>query len=119
MTPLGIIIIVLSILAGLVIGHFISKFFPNLVSRNKKINKVIKNPRLLLEKLKSHGKIYDMGKELDLRIGKDSETGQDVVMVEEKKVERAKKIQKEIASKPQKKELKTKKKVKKGKKGKK
>ena len=119
MTPLGIIIIISSILAGLIIGCVIFKFFPNLLSKNRKINKVIKNPNLLLEKLQSHGKIYDMGKELHLRVGKDSETGRDVVIVEEKKVERAKKIQKEITEKIKKKELKTKKKVKKGKKGKK
>ncbi len=113
MTPLGIIIIVLCILVGLIIGKVISQFFPNLFSRDKKMREVMKDPYLLLEKLKAHGDIYDMGKKLELKVGKDSETGQDVVMVEEKEVKRAREIQKKIIEKPKKKELKTKKKVKK------
>ena len=104
MTPLGIIMIVSGILAGLIVGYVIFRFFPNLFSKDKKINKVIKDPNLLLEKLQSNGKIYDMGKGLDFKIGKDSETGKDVVIVEEKDVKRAKEIQKKIAGQTQTKE---------------
>ncbi len=115
MTPLGIIITAICILVGLAIGCFIFKRLPNIFNKDKKIKEVIKNPELLLEKLKSHGKIYDTGKELDLRVGKDNETGQDVVIVEEKEVKRAREIQKKIVEKSQtkKKETKDKKKVKK------
>lgn len=111
MTPLGIIIISICVLVGLIIGYVISKRYPNLFSRDKKIQAVINNPQLLVEKLtSSRGKIYDMGKELDIKVGKDKETGQDIVVVEEKEVKRAKEIQKQITKKTEKKELKTKKK---------
>lgn len=122
MTPLGIIIILLSVLVGIPIGLFIFKRFPNLLNKFTKergINKVLKDPHLLVEKLKSHGEIYDMGKRLDIKVGRDSKTGQDVVVVEEIKVKKAKELQKKIAGKIEKKELKTKKKTKKKKKKKK
>ena len=113
MTPLGIIIILLCILAGIPIGLFISKRFPNLFNKFTKergINKVLKDPHLLVEKLKSHGKIYGMGKRLDIKVGQDSKTGQDVVVVEEIESKRAKEIQEKITGK---KEPKTKKEMKK------
>ena len=110
MTPLGIIIISICVLIGLIIGYIISKRYPNLFSRDKKMQAVINNSQLLVEKLNSRGKIYDMGKELDIKVGKDKETGQDIVVVEEKEVKRAKEIQKQITKKTEKKELKTKKK---------
>ena len=116
MTPLGWIIILICIFAGIVIGNFISKRFPNLFSKftkEKGINKVLKDPHLLVEKLKSHGEIYDMGKRLDIKVGQDNKTGQDVVVVEEIKVKKAKELQKKIAGKIEKKEPKTKKKIKK------
>ena len=91
------------IFAGIIIGCIIFKRFPNLFSKDKKIKEVIKDPYLLAEKLKSNGKIYDMGKEIEIRVGKDSETGQDVVMVEEKEAKRSKEIQKKIMRKPKKK----------------
>jgi len=102
MTPIGIIIILLSVLAGIPIGLFIFKRFPNLFNKFTKeggINKVLKNPHLLIEKLKSHGKIYDMGKRLEIKVGQDSKTGQDVVVVEERESKKAEKIQEKITGK--------------------
>ena len=119
MTPLGIIIILLSILIGIPVGLFIFKRFPNLFnkfSKDKKIQDVIKDPHLLVEKLKSSGKIYDDGKELDIKVGKDNQTGQDVVVIEEIKTKKAKQIQEKITEKAEKKGSKTKKKIKKKKK---
>jgi len=122
MTPLGWMIIIICIFAGIIIGYYIYKRFPNLFnkfSKDKKMQEVLKNPHLLVEKLKSHGKIYDMGKELDIKVGEDSKTGQDVVVVEEIKSKKAKEIQKKTIGKAEKKEPKTKKKIKRGKKQKK
>ena len=96
MTPLGWLIIVIASFIGVAVGYFVFKYFPNLFTKNKKMEEVIQNPQLLVEKLKSHGKIYDGGKELDIKVGIDKETGQEVVVVEEKEVEKAKKIQKKI-----------------------
>ena len=113
MTPLGIIIILLSVLVGIPTGLFIFKRFPKLFNKftkEKGINKILKDPHLLVEKLKSHGKIYDMGKRLDIKVGQDSKTGQDVVVVEEIESKKAEKIQEKITGK---KEPKTKKKTKK------
>ena len=119
MTPLGWIIILVGIFVGITIGYFIFKRFPNLFNKFTKergINKVLKDPHLLVEKLKSHGKIYDMGKKLDIKVGQDSKTGQDVVVVEEIESKKAEKIQEKITGK---KEPKTKKEIKKKKKNKK
>ncbi len=103
MTPLGWIIIAICILVGITLGPFIFRRFPNLLNKDeKKIKEIINNPHLLVEKLKSGGKIYDVGKELDIKVGKDSETGQDVVVIEEIKSTKAKKIQKEISKKEKK-----------------
>ncbi len=112
MTLLGIIILIVGILIGIKIGLFIFKRYPNLFdkfTKEKEINKVLKDPHLLVEKLKSQGKIYDMGKRLDIKVGKDSKTGQDVVVVEEIESKKAEKIQEKITGK---KEPKTKKKIK-------
>ena len=108
MTPLGWIITGICIFMGVVVGKFLFKRFPNLLSKDKRMEKVLKDPHLLAEKLKEHGKIYDMGKELDIKVGVDKETDQDVVMIEEKEVAKPKASKKKIADKP-----KTKKKVKK------
>jgi len=119
MTPLGIIILIVGILIGIKIGLFLFKRYPNLFNKftkEKEINKVLNDPHLLVEKLKSHGEIYDMGKRLDIKVGQDSKTGQDVVVVEEIKVKKAKELQKKIVEKIEKKESKTKKKTKKKKK---
>jgi len=116
MTPLGIIILIVDILIGIKIGLFLFKRYPNLFNKftkEKEINKVLNDPHLLVEKLKSQGKIYDMGKRLDIKVGKDNKTGQDVVVVEEIKSKKAEKIQEKITGK---KEPKTKKKIKKKKK---
>ena len=99
MTPLGWFIIVICVFVGVAVGYFLFKYFPNLFGTDKKINEVIKDPHLLAEKLKAHGNIYDMGKELDIEVGTDKETGKDVVMVKEKEVKKAKQIQKKIEEK--------------------
>lgn len=118
MTPIGWFITAICVFVGIVVGYILSKYFPNLV-KNKKIEEVIKDPHLLAEKLKAHreihekeldvrtGKMYDMGKELDIEVEEDKETGQDVVMVKETEVKKAKEIKKKVA------EDKTKKKIKK------
>ena len=104
MTPLGWIIIAICILIGITLGPFIFRRFPNLLNKDeKKIKEVLNNPHLLVEKLKASGKVYDGGEVLDIKVGKDSETGQDVVIVEEIKSTKAKKIQKKIIKKVEKK----------------
>jgi len=112
MTPLGWFITVICVFVGVAVGYFLFKYFPNLFGTDKKINEVIKDPHLLAEKLKTHGNIYDMGKELDIEVGTDKETGKDAVMVKEKETKKAKEIQKKV----EKEKVQTKKKLKKGKK---
>ena len=90
-TSLGWAIIVGSIFIGIVVGLLLSKH-----KKDKKIQKVIKDPHILAEKLKAHGTIYDMGKELDIEVGKDSE-GKDAVMIKEKESKKAQKTQKKVA----------------------
>ncbi len=103
MTPLGWIIIAISILIGITLGPYIFRHFPNFLNKDeKKIKEILNNPHLLVEKLKSGGEIYDEGNKMDIKVGKDSETGQDVVIIEEIKSTRAKKIQKEISKKEKK-----------------
>ena len=120
MTPIGWIILAICIFAGFTIGAWINKNYPNFFdkffsffNRDKRLKEVLNNPHLLVEKFKESGKIYDMGKELDIKVGKDSKTGQDIVVVEEIPSKKAKKIQKQITKKTEKKKLKPKKKVKK------
>ena len=99
MTPLGWVIIGICIVVGVVAGNFFFKKFPKLLnkfSKDKKMEEVLNNPHLLVEKLKSSGKIYDMGKELDIKVGQDKETGQDIVVVEEKESKKARDIQKKV-----------------------
>ncbi len=96
MTPTGYIIIAFCILIGVVLGSFFHKRFPNLFGKDRKMQKVIKDPHLLIEKLKAHGKIYDDGKELDIKIGTDKETGKEVVVIEEIKSKKARDIKKNL-----------------------
>ena len=96
MTPLGMIIIAFCILIGVVLGSFFHKRFPNLFSKDREMQKVIKNPHLLVEKLKSHGKIYDDGKELGIKVGIDKETGKEVVVIEEIKSKKAEAMKKNL-----------------------
>lgn len=116
-TPLGWAIIVMSVLAGIGLGYFLNKRFPNLFSQDKKINEVINNPHLLVEKLKAQGKVYDyyedgQRKELNFRVGL-NDKGKEVVVIEalpRKSLKEAKKkLHKEL-----KKSLKKKKTTKKG-----
>jgi len=96
MTPIGWMAIALSIAVGVGIGSLLHKRFPNLFGKDRKMQKVIKDPHLLVEKLKAHGKIYDDGKELDIKVGLDSKTGKEVVVIEEIKSKRAKDMKKEL-----------------------
>lgn len=85
-TPLGWAIIVMSIFAGIGLGYFLNKRFPNLFSQDKEINKVLNNPQLLVEKLKANGNVYDhfedgKRKELNFRVGLNDE-GKEVVIIE-------------------------------------
>ena len=114
-TPLGWAVIIMSVFIGIVGGYFIFKRFPNLLGEDRKIKKVIKNPHLLVEKLKAHGEIYDNledGRrvEIDFKVGLDDKTGKEVLIVERK--EPVKKL-KEMKEKSTKKKIKPKKKVKK------
>ena len=101
MTPLGWIVIGACIFLGVVIGYILFKY------KDKKLRKVIKDPHLLVEKLKASGQIYDDGKELDIKVGIDDKTGKEVVIVEERESKKAKTTQKKL-------EKKTKKQIKKG-----
>ena len=121
MTPIGWMAIGLAVIIGLGLGSFLHKRFPNLFGRNRKMKKILKDPHLLVEKLKSHGKIYDDGKELDIKVGVDNETGKEVVVVEEKATKKAEAIKKDLkkgifVKKIGKDKTQTKKKIKKGKK---
>ena len=60
-----------------------------------------------------------MGKELDIEVGEDKETGQDVVMIKEKEVKKARELQKKFSGDKTKTKKKGKKKKVKKKKGKK
>ncbi len=115
MTPIGWITIIISVLVGVGIGSYLHKRNPNLLTKDdRKIKEIIENPHLLLEKLKAHGKIYDQGKELNLKVGMDSESGKEVLMVEEIESKKAKAIQKKAEKgKVQSKKAKPKKRVKK------
>ena len=108
MTPIGWMAIGLAVIIGLGLGSFLHKRFPNLFGRNRKMKKILKDPHILVEKLKSHGKIYDDGKELDIKVGIDNKTGKEIVVVEEKVTKKAREIQKKIEK------TQTKKKIKKG-----
>ena len=107
MTPIGWFVVITSIIVGSILGYFLFKRFPNLFNfldkDNKKIEKVINDPQLLLEKLKAHGKIYEEGEngkraEIDFKVGMDEKTGKEILMVEkiESKVNKVKEIKKEI-----------------------
>ena len=98
MTPLGWSILAISVLAGISIGYFIFRRFPNALSLDRKMRKVVKDPHILLEKLKSHGKIYDEGEEVDFKVGVDLDSGKEIIMVE-KKESKVKEIKKEIVRK--------------------
>ena len=109
MTPIGWMAIGLAVVIGLGLGSFLCKRFPNLFGADKKIQKVIKDPHLLVEKLKAHGKFYSDGKEFDIQVGIDKETGKEIVVVEEIKSKKAgeikKKVEKEAKKKVKKKKI--------------
>lgn len=97
MTPIGLATIGMSIVVGFIVGYIIFKRFPGLLDRDsKKIKTILNNPHLLVEKLKSHGELYDHGKKLEIKVGTDNETGKEVVVVEEKECPKAKRVQKKI-----------------------
>ena len=101
LTPLGWAVIIMSALTGTVIGYFIFKRFPSISDYDKKINKIIKNPHLLLEKLKAHGKVYDgledgRRQEIDFKIGLDKESGKEILIVERKEPVELKEIKKKV-----------------------
>ena len=123
-TLLGWSVIAISVLIGVVLGNFIHKKFPNLFKHDRKMKKIIKNPHLLMEKLKAHGKIYDQGKygervEMGLKVELDKESGKEILVIERKenpnlakikeRIARSKRVKKEISEK----EIKPKKRVKK------
>ncbi len=116
MTPLGWFMVVICSIVGVSIGFFLSKHlnnlakyyskylvkyfpfkhFPNLFTFDKKMQRVLQDPHLLVEKLRSQGKLYDGGKELDIKVGVDSKTGKEVVVIEEKASKKAKDVQKKV-----------------------
>ena len=101
LTPLGWAVITMSVFAGTIIGYFIFKRFPDLFSKDRKIEKVIRDPHLLLEKLKAHGKIYDgtddgRRQEIDFKIGLDKESGKEILIVERKEPVKLKEIKKKV-----------------------
>lgn len=89
-TPLGWTVILISLVVGSAGGHHIFKRFPNIFDRfteDKKMIQVINNPKLLAEKLKANGKIYEEGKngmraEIDFKVGIDDKTGKEVIIME-------------------------------------
>lgn len=109
MTPLGWFVIIMSIFAGVGIGYFINNRFPNLASSDKKnkkiIDEVINNPHLLAKKLKEHSKIYDGGKEIDIKVEMDIETGKEMVKIVKIEKRKAKEIVKKVAKKSQRKKV--------------
>ncbi len=90
MTPTGWLITVIASFSGIAIGYFAFRYFPNLFRKDEKMQEVLNDPHLLLEKLKSHGEIVDMGKKINLKVGTDPETGKEVVMVEEIEIKKQK-----------------------------
>ena len=98
MTPLGWTIILICVIVGFALAKYLFKKYPNLLDKdNKKMQEIINNPHLLVEKLKEHGKIYTEGKELNIQVGQDKETGQEVVVVEEMESKRAKQVEKKAS----------------------
>ncbi len=114
-TPLGWSVIGLSVIVGVAGGNFIYKRFPNIFNLDRKMKKIINNPHLLVEKLKSQGEVYDNledGRrvEIDIRVDIDNKSGKEVLVFEKK--EPVKKL-KEIKDKNKPKKKVKKKKVKK------
>ena len=109
MTPIDWMAIGLATIIGLGLGSFLHKRFPNLFGKDRKMQKIIKDPHLLVEKLKSHGKIYDDGKEIKIEVGIDSKTGKEIVVIEEIKSKKAETIKKELKKDKPKKKVKKKK----------
>lgn len=88
---LGFIIIAISFS---IIGGFIGYVVYRIKNRkNKEMQKILKNPKLLVQELKKHGKIYDVGKddvkeELEIMVETDSESGEEKVVINRKPVEK-------------------------------
>lgn len=101
MTPVGWTYLIIGIIGGAMLGVILSKKFPNLLnnSREKEMRKIVESPHLLVEKLKSHGKIYSEGKELEIKVGIDNETRKEIVIVEERETKKSKQIQKKTSNK--------------------
>ncbi len=120
MTLTGWLVIVIASFLGIAIGYFVFKYFPNFFGKDKKMQEVLKNPHLLVEKLKSQGEIYTVGEDgrknkLDIKVGTDKETGKEVVVVEEMEgpePKKSKEVKKKVAE--DKTQTKKKKKKKKG-----
>jgi len=101
MTPIGWTYLIIGIIAGAMFGAIFFKKFPNLLnnSKEREMRKIVKNPHLLVEKLKSHGKFYSEGKELDIKVGIDNETKKEIVIVEERETKKSKQIQEKTSNK--------------------
>jgi len=98
MTPLGWFVIILSIIIGVFLAKYLFKKYPNVFdNKEKRMRETLKDPHLLVEKLKEQGKIYDEGKELNIKVGRDEKTGKEVVVVEEIESKRAKQVQKKAS----------------------
>lgn len=100
-TPLGWAIIIMSVFVGTSIGYYIFKRFPNLFNHDRKMKKIIKNPHLLMEKLKAHGKIYDgtddgRRQEIDFKVGLDKESGKETLIEERKEPVKIREIKKKV-----------------------
>lgn len=113
MTPTGWITILVSVLAGILIGFIFSKRSSkkNIGITDKRLLKVLNNPHLLVEKLKSNGEIYDIDDDgykmkLGIKVGFDHNTGKEVVVIEEQKLteEDKKKIEEDRTKKEKEKE---------------
>lgn len=78
-----IIICVVAFLVGLIIAWLRMKFFTREIRSRKKI---LRNPELLVEKLKANGKIIDDGKELKYSVVE--EMGKKTIKVESEELEK-------------------------------
>ena len=108
----GIIIIAISVLIGAAASYFYNRRKNPPI--DKKVTEVINDPKLLLEKLKESGQIFDNDKDTNKRykltfdVAPNAETGKDEVVMNRELVKKEKEVAKPKTKKEKKKAVKKK-----------